>query len=145
MGEVGEVIEIKGEEILVRHQRTGACASCKICARGKDENEMIMRARNACDATVGDFVEVELQEGALIKAVAMAYGIPLVAIIMGFSVGYLIGGEFVAFTVGIVFMILAYIAMKVLEKSGKLAQKYVPVAIRKVDDRFDKTSETKER
>ena len=144
MGEVGEVIEINGEEILVRHQRTGACASCKICARGKDENEMIMRARNACDAAVGDFVEIELQEGALIKAVAMAYGIPLVAIIAGFAIGYLIGGEFVAFTIGIIFMILAYASMKILEKSGKLAQKYVPVAIRKVDDRFDKASGTKE-
>ena len=144
MGEVGEVIEINGEEILVRHQRTGACASCKICARGQSENEMIMRARNACDAAVGDFVEVELQEGALIKAVAMAYGIPLAAIITGFGIGYLAGGEFVAFVVGVVFMALAYVAIKILEGSGRLAKKYVPVAIRKVDDFDDKTTETNE-
>ncbi|MCL2376143.1 MAG: SoxR reducing system RseC family protein [Defluviitaleaceae bacterium] len=140
MGEVGEVIEVNGEEIFVKHQRTGACVSCKICARGQDENEMIMRARNACEATVGDFVEVELQEGALIKAVAMAYGIPFAALIMGFAAGYLIAGEFAAFTIGIVFMILAYVAIKILEKSGKLAKKYVPVAIRKVDNYVDKTS-----
>ena len=134
MGEIGKVIEIIGEDIIVSHKRTGACASCKICARGSNDNEMIMRARNACDATVGNFVEVELQEGALIKVVAIAYGIPFIAMIIGFAMGYFIGGEIAAFSTGIVLMGAAFIVIKVLESSGKLEKKYVPVAIRKVDD-----------
>ncbi|MCL2574200.1 MAG: SoxR reducing system RseC family protein [Defluviitaleaceae bacterium] len=133
MGEIGKVIEIVGEEIVVSHRRTGACASCKICARGQDDNEMIMRAKNDCDAEIGDYVEVELQEGALLKAVSMAYGIPLVAMMAGFVIGFLIGGEIVAFSVGIVFMGVAYVFIKVLEKSGRLAKKYVPVAVKKVE------------
>ena len=134
MGEIGKVTEIIGEDILVSHKRTGACASCKICARGRDDNEMIMRARNACNAIVGDFVEVELQEGALIKAVAIAYGIPLAAMLVGFGAGHLLGGEIAAFSTGIVLMCAAYVAIRILEKSGRLAKKYVPVAIRKVED-----------
>ena len=140
MGEIGKVIEIIGEDIVVSHQRTGACASCKICARGQDDNEMIMRAHNACDANLGDFVEVELQEGALLKAVSMAYGIPFAAMVVGFAIGYLIGGEIVAFATGIALMGAAYVAIRVLEGSGRLAKKYVPVAIRKVMDFDDKAS-----
>ena len=134
MGEIGKVIEIIGEDIMISHKRTGACESCKICARGRDNNEMIMRARNACEATTGDFVEVELQEGALLKAVAMAYGIPFAAMIVGFALGHLLGGEIAAFAAGIVLMGAAYVVIHVLDKSGKLAKKYVPVAIQKVDD-----------
>ena len=138
MGEIGKVTEVIGEDIMVSHKRTGACASCKICARGRDDNEMVMRARNACQAAVGDFVEVELQEGALLKAVGMAYGIPLAAMIVGFGLGHLFGGEIAAFAVGIVLMGMAYVVIRIMEKNGKLAKKYVPVAIRKVDDHDDK-------
>ena len=136
MGEIGKVTEIISEtqEIMISHKRTGACASCKICAKGRDDNEMIMRARNACDAAIGDFVEVELQEGALIKAVAIAYGIPFVAMLAGFGLGHLLGGEIVAFSTGIALMAVAYVVIRIFEKSGKLAKKYVPVAIRKVED-----------
>ena len=134
MGEIGKVIEIIGEDVMVSHKRTGACESCRICARGRDDNEMIMRARNACEAATGDFVEVELQEGALLKAVTIAYGIPFVAMVVGFALGYLLGGEIAAFAIGIVLMAAAYVVIRILEQSGKLAKKYVPVAIRKVDD-----------
>lgn len=134
MGEIGKVTEIIGDDIMVSHKRTGACASCKICARGSDDNEMIMRARNACEANVGDFVEVELQEGALIKAVAVAYGIPFAFMVAGFGMGYLVGGEIAAFSIGLVLMGAAYVVIRILEKNGKLAKKYVPVAVRKVED-----------
>ena len=138
MGEIGKVTQIiENSDILISHKRTGACASCKICARGRDESEMIMRARNACDASVGDFVEVELQEGALIKAVAIAYGIPFAALLAGFAAGHLIGGEIAAFSAGILLMGAAYVVIRVLEKNGKLTKKYVPVAIRKVEDYDD--------
>ena len=134
MGEIGKVTKIIGGDIMVSHQRTGACASCKICARGHDDNEMLMRAQNACDAALNDLVEVELQEGALIKAVAIAYGIPFAAMIFGFAAGHLFGGEIAAFSTGIVLMGAAYVVIRILEKSGKLAKKYMPVAIRKVRD-----------
>jgi len=133
MGEIGKVTEIVGEDIMISHKRTGACASCKICARGCDDNEMVMRARNACEAVIGDFVEVELQEGALLAAVAIAYGIPLAAMFVGFALGHLVGGEIVAFIVGVVLMGAAYVVIRILDKSGRLAKKYVPVAIRKVE------------
>ena len=134
MGEIGKVTKVIGDDIMISHKRTGACASCKICARGRDDNEMIMRALNACQADIGDFVEVELQEGALIKAVGMAYGIPFASMVAGFGLGYLFGGEIVAFSTGIVLMAASYVVIRILEKSGKLAKKYVPVAIKKVVD-----------
>jgi positive regulator of sigma E activity len=77
---------------------------------------------------------VELQEGALLKAVAVAYGIPFGAMIVGFGLGYLFGGEIAAFSAGIVLMGAAYVVIKIMEKSGRLAKKYVPVAIKKVED-----------
>jgi len=143
MGEIGKVTQIMGEDIMVTHKRTGACASCKICARGSGD-EMLMRARNACEATIGDFVEVELQEGALLKAVGIAYGIPFAALMAGFGLGHLLwrGSEIPAFSTGIILMCVAYIVIRVLEKSGKLAKKYVPVAIKKVVDFDDKTRQT---
>ena len=132
MGEIGKVTEIIGEDILVSRKRANARTSRRICARGRDNNEMTMRARNACNATVGDLVEIELQEGALIKAAATTYGIPLAAMLAGFGAGHLLGGEVAAFSTGIVLMGVAYVAIRILEKSGRLAKKYVPVAVRLV-------------
>ena len=134
MGEIGKVTEIIGDDIMVSHKRTGACASCNICARGRDNNEMVMRARNACEANIGDFVEVELQEGALLKAVGIAYGIPFASMVAGFGLGYLLGGEIAAFSAGILLTGAAYVVIRIMEKGGKLAKKYVPVAIKKVVD-----------
>ena len=137
MGEVGKVIEVIGEDVIISHKRISACDRCKICDRGRNDKEMIMRARNACEAITGDFVEVELQEGALLKAVAIAYGTPFAAMIVGFALGHLIGGEIAAFAAGIVLMGAAYVVIRILDKKGRLAKKYVPVAIQKVDDPFE--------
>ncbi|MCL2397902.1 MAG: SoxR reducing system RseC family protein [Defluviitaleaceae bacterium] len=133
MGEVGKVIKLEGNTAVVVHQRSAACATCKMCARGESDNEMIMRAENLCGADVGDFVEIELKEGALMKAVGIAYGIPLVAMIAGFAMGYAIAGETAAFVAGIILMGLTYLVIRMMEKNRKATGGYTPVAVRKVD------------
>ena len=130
MGEIGKVIDIKGDKLVIRHKRTGACATCRLCIRGSQEDEMIMRAKNSCNANLGDFVEIQLQEGALISAMAIAYGVPLAGLVLGFGLGYLLFGDIIGFAMGLVLMGACYVFIKILDNKGIFAKRYMPVAIR---------------
>ncbi|MBR5589973.1 MAG: SoxR reducing system RseC family protein, partial [Anaerotignum sp.] len=47
-----------------------------------------IEAKNLCDAEVGDWVELELQESAFFNAVVIMYGLPFIGFIAGIVAGY---------------------------------------------------------
>ena len=47
-----------------------------------------IEAKNLCDAEVGDWVELELQENAFFNAVVIMYGLPFIGFIAGVVLGY---------------------------------------------------------
>ncbi len=89
MGETGVVISKKEDLVEVKMKRSPACEKCKACiALTSSSNEMVLHAKNICNADVGDTVTVELQQSGFFKAIAIMYAVPLAALIFGFLLGF---------------------------------------------------------
>ena len=94
--QTGRVIETKQNNMaVVRFQRSDACGHCNACFTfGSTEADI--EIDNICDARVGDIVSIELHSGSMFKASAIAYGIPLIGLIVGAILGSRIGDIYAA-------------------------------------------------
>lgn len=130
MGEVGVVKELHGEQIVVSMKRQEACSKCRACTQGMQEQEMIIKAKNECSAKVGDHVEIMLEAKNFLQATALMYGIPLLALLVGLGLGYVLGNgsELMALTFGFGLLVLSYLGIYKLNPHLK-KKTYEPVAI----------------
>ena len=84
----GLVHTIKDDLVVATIHRKEACGECRACLSGMTKTEMDIEAKNLCDAEVGDWVELELQENAFFNAVVIMYGLPFIGFIAGVVGGY---------------------------------------------------------
>ena len=140
MAEVGNVIDIENNKVVVKLKRTEACAKCRACTAGMESKDMIIKAYNQCGANVVDNVEIVLEEANFIAAVAIMYGLPFLGLIVGTVIGIfgskaigLENNELIGFGVGLVFICLTYLWIKSKESYWK-SKNFVPKAIRKADE-----------
>lgn len=84
----GLVHEVKGDLVLAKIERKEACGECRACFAGMTKHEMDIEAKNLCDAEVGDWVELELQDNAFFHAVVIMYGLPFIGFLAGILAGY---------------------------------------------------------
>jgi len=136
MAEKGQVVELKDRFAIVKMIRTEACAKCGACKKGMAENEMLIEAINQCEANIGDWVEINLDSSDFLKATAIMYGIPLICLMFGFVLGYncfksISYNEIIGFSLGIIFMFLAYLWIKHKESYWK-EQNFSPIATKKL-------------
>jgi sigma-E factor negative regulatory protein RseC len=137
MAEKGLVIEQKGEKVVIRMTRKEACAKCRACIAGLSEKDMILEARNLCDASVDDWVEVELTNDGFLFAVGIMYGIPLIALLAGVLIGNFVlapvlsfvNADVVSFFTGIIFTGLSYLWIRSKENVWK-EKKITPMAVK---------------
>ncbi len=135
MGEIGEVIGKEGGRLVVKMQRTEACAKCRACTAGLESKDMIIKAVNMCQGNVGDRVEVVLDNSNFMKAAIIMYGIPFAAFMLGVFGGYY-GAERYAFGspelmgigAGVILVILTYLIIRTQEYRFKEGG-YIPKAV----------------
>jgi len=139
MAETGCVIDIEGNKVIVKLQRTEACAKCRACSVGMETQDMLIKAYNQCDAIIGDTVEIALEESNFIAAVMIMYGLPCVSLVIGTVVGIfgtkLIGlnhNEIIGFIFGILCVIITYGWIKYKDDYWK-SKNFVPKAIKKIE------------
>lgn len=132
----GLVTEESGKMLKVHIIRQEACGHCKACFSGYKEQDMDIDAQNLCDAEVGDWVELELQDNAFLKAVLISYGIPLIGFFIGLFLGYFVVSplvplpeSLVSFTLGIVGVLICYAWIKSQNPKWE-GGKYLPLAVR---------------
>jgi positive regulator of sigma E activity len=89
--ECGEVVGVGPGSVDVRVSRTEACASCSHCTKVDKDGMVITDVRNDLDAAEGDQVEVEIPAGTDLRAGVYAYILPVVALLLGYVLGYTIG------------------------------------------------------
>jgi len=94
MTEIGQVVEIKGMDAIVRIERTPACGKCRGCQLSDKNGDILLTIPNLLGAQVGDFVQIDLESTQILKASAIAYLIPLLALIAGIVAGYLAAPSF---------------------------------------------------
>ena len=138
-GEVGQVIEINDNKVLVKMERKEACAKCKACSVGIEGKEMRVTALNLCKAGVGDMVEIIIDNKDFVSASLIMYGFPLLGFVAGLFLGYFIaaniglkGPEFYGMVWGLVFVALAYLIIRKTE-SEKRREKFIPRAVKIVE------------
>ncbi len=134
-GEVGEVIAIEDNRLVIKLQRNEACAKCRACTAGIEGKEMIIKAINECGGTVGDRVEIALDSADFYKATMIMYGIPFIAFLIGVFGGYYSAlyfeipyAEVIGIAAGFIMIIITYGIIHTQEHRFK-KNNYVPKAI----------------
>ncbi len=147
MAEIGQVIDVQEDEVVVRLMRSEACAKCGACTAGLESKDMFIHANNLCEAKKDEWVEVYLEEGNFLRAVGLMYGIPLIGLLIGLFLGLGLGYSLmpvyteilgVAFSLvgaGITFWILH------INEHRFRTKKYKPKAIRVVDKTMENSGE----
>ncbi|MFW6113831.1 MAG: SoxR reducing system RseC family protein [Actinomycetota bacterium] len=89
--ERGKVVSVHGDTARVLLRRSRYCEGCGSCCVVIDDDTMLAEADNPVGAVEGDIVAVDLPPGKSIKAAYILYGIPLLAFLVGFGLGALLG------------------------------------------------------
>lgn len=138
MAEKGIVMERKDNLAVIKLKRQEACAKCRACVAGMSEQEMIMEAENACNAQVGDWVELELVGNSFLEAVLIMYGIPCVCFFVGLLGGYFwlmptffpdVNPDLPSFLLGLVLTVAAYGIIRTQEHRFE-NKRFRPIAAR---------------
>ncbi len=140
MAQTGTVESIKDQNVYVKVIREEACAHCKMCTTGINEGkECVIEAVNKCSAIVGDIVEIDVQNNYFLRATAIMYGIPLVALMLGIGISLSIlqsadikGAELISALIGLAVTGIVYLLINQREKKNKNTQ-YLPIAVCKVE------------
>ena len=87
--EEGVIEKIFEEKARVRVQKSSACASCgsRDSCHVMGDSEMMIEVANELHAGVGDYVELSVPTGSLLKLSLLVYLLPVVALIVGAYLG----------------------------------------------------------
>ncbi len=121
MTEYGEVVRIDGGTAFVKFCRSSACGKCKACGMLSGQNEIVVEVPNTQNAGVGDFVSVQITTRKAMKASAIAYVFPLIMLILGFGLGWLLSNVWHIFEntdtlmaiCAIIFVLLSFLLLKI--------------------------------
>lgn len=140
MREVGEVVEKKGSNAVVRFKGTSHCAGCKMGCSSKGKNRYLELA-DEIGVEPGDIVEVEFEEKRFIKGAFLSYVFPLIFFIAGYASGYLVSraigcaSEVLPVAFSFLFLGLSYLFIKFLFGAGILESSYFePRIVRKLKE-----------
>lgn len=64
---------------------SGDCHKCSGCGAAKEA--IVLEARNAIGAKVGDLVKIEAESGPVLKAAAVMYMLPMILFFVGYAIG----------------------------------------------------------
>lgn len=89
------VVQVEGDEALVSPLHQGGCGHCSSSGCGSgglaklscDSAPRVFRVVNRIQASAGDEVRISLPDGMLLRGAAKMYGLPLILILLGGSVG----------------------------------------------------------
>lgn len=143
LNEYGEIVGEKNNDIVVKVKRNSACEHCGACSTSDCPDEMVLTVSNPLHGQVGDRVVLELDSKQVLKASAIAYLIPLFALILGIVLGYIFGSkhgfnpEMCASVLGLLFTALSFLAIRALEPQFQKGHQFSPkvVQIIKTDNK----------
>lgn len=131
MREKAIVVANKGEKSKVEITRTSACDHCRACPVGTDDRSIQVWADNPLKAKVGQKVEIEMETRTLLSATFIAYGIPLIAFLLGISLGYkgalLVSEDFrevFSLLVGLGTMVIGFLGVHLYSRKASNREKY---------------------
>lgn len=136
MNQRGYVIElVDGTTAKIKLQKHSACAACGKCASSADKKDIIVEVDNNIGAKVGDYVEVNMDSVNVIKAAAIVYIVPLIALLGGTIISYGIlnfidigmNKEVLSGFIGIVLTAISYLLIKSKDRKFRESRNYIPI------------------
>jgi len=123
MDEQGIVVEVNQDTVVVKMKRSSACSRCGNCKKAGNDQEVLVTAKNNAQAKLHDKVRISMEADAFLQAIGILYGIPLVALLIGFVAGTYVGealniGEYSSLTGfggGIFMAFTGYVAIRLRE------------------------------
>jgi len=121
MTEYGQIVDIKDNIAYVKFCRTSACGSCKACGMMAGQNEIIVEVPNTLNAKLGEMVAVAIAMKKAIKASGIAYLFPLLMLVFGVVLGWLLSNVWNVFAnadltmalSAVIFVLLSFLLLKV--------------------------------
>ena len=122
---------MKREATVVQHKgklcalivRSEACGDCHACDFGK--KEMMYYPLPTGNFNEGDKVEIEISDRALGKATLIAYGLPLLCMLLGLTLGALIfKAEWAQALTALIALLIGWIIIRVTEKKRGKSNTY---------------------
>jgi len=143
MEEEGIVIEDRNGRVVIRAERSSSCDNCaskSLCHSGASGEEGLIEAENPVGARVGDHVVFTVGAGSIMKAGVLLYLVPILCFIAGVVLGQTAGtallpsanADLVSGVFGVVFLVLAFIGIKLYSKSLAGNKSYSPQVIKVV-------------
>jgi len=129
---MAKVISVNNDIAKVAIKRVSACGdSCGSCKGGCAPTQTFVEVENKIGAKIGQDVKIEMNTNSFMKTVALIYMFPLFMLILGVVLGtifYIYTGltmnqEIFSFLVGLVFLTVSYILLRMLDKRQKKTDK----------------------
>jgi sigma-E factor negative regulatory protein RseC len=123
MEQVGFVRRIIDDKAELEVMRASGCGNCNGCGGGCETSTHIVTIKNTINASVGDLVELKANKENILKYTMIVYMIPFIFLIAGIVLGnsYFksIGNsnyELLSFATGILFLVISYFILRVIDK-----------------------------
>lgn len=121
MKQTGIVFELNDNKAKIIVTRLAACgSSCESCSAHCGENKQeYINVKNDIGLKIGDRIEITTDSKAVLKYIALVYGLPLIFLISGVVIGMLLNlKEMYSLLVGFVFMIVSFIFIKTIDNKN---------------------------
>lgn len=129
----GKVTAVNGENASVFLMKHSACGDCGACQMGEENMNIKIEALNSAFAAVGDSVMVDMETPNVLLAAFIAYGIPLIMLVLGISgssfilklLGIMDNIELYSLIIGAIFLVVTFLIIRSNEDKFKESNKYL--------------------
>ena len=120
MIENGIVERTNGKYATVKVNKKDECSKCGMCLFPNNADSITFRSLNSINAKVGDKVTIKTSERAKISGVFLAFGIPLILIVLSVVIGYLlVQNELIILATSVMVVALWFVVLALIDKRLK--------------------------
>lgn len=129
MERTGEVTAVHGEFLEITFCRPSECEHCHACMGGETQRKLVVKGQ----ANIGDAAVVEMAVKSMVKASAIAYVFPLLALLIGMFGGMSLfpqNQDVAALIGGAILMGASLLVIKLTEKKRAQDKEWQPTLVR---------------
>jgi len=134
MEEVGRIIQVKDDQVIVQIEESGACSSCNSCSIEGDSKKRILAIPNSINAKQNDLVILALSTSKSIFISLFLYIFPIVMMISGYFIGeHFESGKLTsrgdspfAILLSVVFLLVSFVVIFLVDRVAKKKNKLSP-------------------
>lgn len=127
MERIGEVTAVRGDEVEITFCRPADCGRCHACSGNRAQTTILLKGSAQC----GDSAVVDMPDGKVMKASALAYVLPCAGLLGGLALGTaLFGNDSVGFACGLGGLAAMLLVVFVSEKKRRADTAWQPKLVR---------------